>query len=277
LYFEDVHELRGATNSFKVFIDEAVEQSFARIPNLQEMVAEEQKRTLSVKSPAEYVAEDIYGMIRYLETSWKYIVSFSIPYGLRQFRDGSLDMWRWYGSMGGYALEFDRKNVFDYIGDLKRTYPLFEYESVEAANVEYELIKPTQTEIDSLVANIYHRYSGKEPTNDDWESYLVEAIVRRQSFSKSAHFVNEQEFRIVIRLSSSFDINEHKYCDYTVKGGSFAPVIFLPGFLEKCLVGAIVGPHPNAENRKLGLEHFLASQGLADLNIRCSTIDIADI
>ena len=222
------------------------------------------------------------------DTRQIYITCFCRTDSEPEFQNGLLSQWRGYGSSSGYALQFSRSKLTEWIGEIHQnggqcTYSLddvhYTFDNEHKDNVlllkeayleiymNYldKLVKMEQ-ELGALIGLI-------DVTPDIPSSSSIDEAVRYfvqyRSLTKNKHFSEENECRM-----SAFVRNHFDSIHFFNRNGVLVPYIKTPQLPEKfldCIKGIIVGPGANQEVRYQSVKHFLKSLN-KEISIRLSQI-----
>ena len=214
----------------------------------------------------------------------------------KDFQDGLLSQWRGYGRNGGYALEFSRSKLMEWMRNTNQNTGKYSY---SLNDVHYVLDNPRKEQVleykDSYL-EIYMNYlncmanqeqvpaQSNEPI--DMASIMASIISSTQLageaihqflfyrlLTKNRHFSEERECRMSAVVTMPFD-----GIQFLNKNGMLVPYIKTPppskSFLD-CIKGIIVGPGAYQDVRFHSVNRLLMSKGL-DLKVRRSSIPYID-
>ena len=183
------------------------------------------------------------------------------------YQHGLLSQWRGYGEDGGYAIQFNKeklnrilKSEFEENSGNSITFRKVHYGNKGPA---FNLISKNQDEL-VLRYKQYIEYCYKFMPGDlrplaDFSADLLDAIGTWLALSKSPHFSEENEWRIV-----AFSImKDNDRLKFRSRNGTIVPYIEVArGNIVECIDRVIVGPHPQQAVRVKTAQALLRSQGI---------------
>ena len=226
-----------------------------------------------------------------------YVTSFYRARNKQDYLDGLLRQWRGYAGTDGYAIEFSRTRLLDWIrkmGPSGLAYGLHD--------VFYERNNPTRPTLENLaeaVSAMFVKYverwanhkevpffmevgmSGRAAMYDVFMTMREAGEVGRAYFgylasTKDPAFKEEAEVRVSAYIFGSRD---ERPVECFARNGMLVPYIASPESAARELLGAIssiiVGPGTGVCSRKRGLEHYLRAKGLGNVDVRRSEIPLS--
>ena len=217
-----------------------------------------------------------------------FVTSFSSAKTIDVFQDGLLSQWRGYGRNGGYALQFSRTKLTNWI---QLAYQNKKNCRCELLDVHYGLNNPYRVQVLDHKASYLEAYMNylnclaelaenslnadklirieSEFTFPESMMELIESLFFYRLQTKNRHFSEEMECRMSVILAEPLDEIE-----FFNRAGVLVPYIKTPksskSILE-CLDGVIVGPGPHQEVRSQSVGYLLMSLGL-EKEVRLSKI-----
>jgi len=243
------------------------------------------KQHLNVKGGASYILNTLYDVlykaIRTATLKWSaYVTSFCIP----TLDNGLLSQWRGYGTDGGYAVEFDTKELLKLIDVEYKTY---HYDFFHVGDVDYQLDDAEQgtvhkeaTQWENEIREIFSRYVQECEgiyLNEELGHKLYKPLLSLATRHKHHGFAEEKEVRII---AVNRDINRpeaashnsgeklNKPINFLDKNGVLIPYISLletpaGGTVKLPISKIVIGPHPDKDKRKMSVEMLLSKLGIS--------------
>ena len=201
----------------------------------------------------------------------------------QSYQHGLLSQWRAYGSMVGFALEFDEEQLTMLI---KREHDAYAYAGLGFDNVVYDKYNgrfnpDNYNGIAREMIRQQFENAGIDASSITGTANIDAAALRFASsnpFFKHRSFSEEQEYRVAAVCFRAVKAAEGerrpgKPIHFRVKDGLIIPYIELFKMLEHPLpiTSAIIGPHPYQDKQEEALKILIESKGL-HIDIRRSGI-----
>ena len=270
-YLNDSQEIIAAKGAIEAALYESIYQ-------VAKDLVEKEKLDLKGKLTVEDICSG--ESVRFVDALYKATLKYVTPYifsfcshgeSNREFHDGLLSQWRGYGSDGGFAIEFDSKEIEEQMHDdgLTCSHSGFHVSSVVYGtdSREFDDLKGRLDAIASVAGQMMPRLfglEGEEPAIDSTYLPFVQCITRM----KNPGFREEGEVRLVyIRPEDStvpVEKPDGKEIGFRAGPGVRTPYVQIFKNVDKKLPIAriVVGPHPKAELRGTTLKLFLSQNGI---------------
>ena len=226
-----------------------------------------------------------------------YVTSFCRVRSEKDYLDGLLSQWRGYGGTAGYAIEFSRSKLQEWIGQMGPAG--FAYGLHDVFYERDNPVRPTLANVAEGVSAMFAVYLEHWATHKDVPFFvddlrmseraamydvfmtMPEAVeVVRTYFgylasTKEPAFREEAEVRLSVYFARQKDTRP---VACFVKNGALVPYIASPQRNAKKLLAAIscivIGPGPGAAAKDRGLTHYLRARGLDNVRVRKSAIPL---
>jgi hypothetical protein len=214
-----------------------------------------------------------------------YITCFCKPNGQEDFRHGLLSQWRGYGADGGYALQFSRAKLQQFVDNTNKYNGL----CYELQDVYYSPDNPLKAEVlkhanaftgaytdhlDELAdSKILQKKTMKSPISS-LSGGPLESLLDYIIHTKSEHFSEEKECRMSVLKPVSAE-SAPLAVDYFNRNGLIVPFVKTPVELNilDCVEWIIVGPGPRIVSRFNAVKQMVKNMGLK-MQVRPSHIPL---
>jgi hypothetical protein len=214
-----------------------------------------------------------------------YITCFCKPSSKKDFHHGLLSQWRGYGIGGGYALQFSRTKLQDFVEQVNKNKDL----NYELQDVYYTPDNPLKDEVVKHTDAFIGAYIDHLDTLANWnfdqktmQSPIaslpggpLESLLDYIIHTKSGHFGEEKECRMSVLEPVSAESGVLPV-DYFDRNGLIVPFTRAPrGFnILDCFEWIIVGPEPRIEDRFNSVKQMVRKMGLK-IKVRPSHIQFS--
>jgi hypothetical protein len=283
-FLNDSAEIRAFAARLPEVLRPAVDggiDKLLEVPANRELVKKVGGRAAAVDEVVRGIATGMYAAL--LGTSATppfvepYVLSFCTAATRQVTEHGLLSQWRGYGRDGGYAIEFETARLDSLLGGegAKWVYDLFGGDVIYSSDSSEKLREELGQSIDDIKASVtqFLRTAGEPETLKKIYSALIQCACRYKHWG----FDEEKEVRVVAIPPNKEIVQEMKRRGRNVdekprrsflRGGTPVPCIHLFEGIAKLpdrplpITRVIVGPHPDKEKRRRGVEIQLAQYGL---------------
>ena len=239
--------------------------------------------------------EDLVFVMDHFVTA--YVTSFCRARSQEDYLDGLLSQWRGYGGAAGYAIEFSRSKLQEWIVQMGLEGFAYGLHDVfyECDNPERPKVASVAEGVSAMFAEYVERWaakrdfpffadlrmSGKAAMYDVFMTMTKAVEVVRVYFgylasTKEPAFQEEEEVRLSVYFMRQKDTRP---VGCFVRNGVLVPFIASPQRNAKELLAAIscivIGPGPGTAAKERGLTHYLRARGLDNVRVRKSGIPLS--
>ena len=225
-----------------------------------------------------------------------YLSSFCRARSEKDYLDGLLSQWRGYGGTDGYAIQFSRSKIQEWIDRMGPEG--FPYRLHDVFYEDDNPVRPRLVNLAESVSSMFAKYVEDWAGKKDFPLFVERAMSGRAAMydvfmtmeeavevvrtyfgylasTKNPAFEEEAE----VRLSVYFARNrETKAVHCFVRNGALVPYIASPEGVGAELLAAIswivIGPVPGADAKERGLKHYLRARNLENIRVRRSAIPL---
>jgi hypothetical protein len=267
-YLNDAQELQNARAflrpAFKAKVKEFLEKAVAE--KRIEIAEGHSPDSLADMDQDTYV-RTLYGVA--LKLSTPFIASFCAhPDGSREARNGLLSQWRGYGRGGGFAIEFDTKQLEQRMAHEATTvthsgYHLASVVYSDEADKDPEIstdLDAIMPMVDDLLQALFGLKEGKPKVE-----YSYAPFIRCITRIKDAGFAEEREVRCVHMRILDVPMGQAAPKEIKFRAGARSQTPYIELFTASTslpIKRIIVGPHPYSALRLAALELFLKQRHL---------------
>ena len=202
-----------------------------------------------------------------------FITCFCKPSGKEDFLHGRLSQWRGYCIDGGYALQFSRERLQEYVRQMNKNQDLnYELQDVhylsenslkEEVTAHSDAFRTAYLEfLDSIIDLDFSNPKLRNPVKGLFGGPL-ESLLDYLIHTKNIHFNEENECRISV-LEPITSEAEFLPVNYFNRNGLIIPYTRTPASFNilDCVDWIIVGPSPRIEDRFSSVSHMVSKMGL---------------
>ena len=226
-----------------------------------------------------------------------YVTSFCRARSREDYLDGLLSQWRGYGGTAGYAIEFSRSKLQEWI--LRMGSEGIAYGLHDVFYEHHNPIRPRLAKMAERVSAMFAEYVERWACKKDFPFFVdlgmsgraamfdvfmtmpeaVEVVRRYFGYlasTKEPAFREEAEVRLSVYFARQRDTRP---VECFVRNGVLVPYIASPQSNAEELLAAIscivIGPGAGAAAKERGLTHYLRARGLDEVRVRKSAIPVS--
>lgn len=189
----------------------------------------------------------------------------------------SLGMWNYYvkdGNYQGYNIGFTVKQLLDCFLSIDEPdvfYGRVIYDAREQINFLKDLILDTNQELTERV----EQYGKPEQFKDEAKNHLLSHLERCRLFFKNECFVNEEEYRFIIRLPDDYTTKENGRIStgFDTRNGIITPYCQIK-INNNTIDSITLSPMLDRELAEQGLKRCLSSAGYSKIPISLSKVPV---